>query len=55
MSLKLIFVVAVFACHLVSVGHVATQKTEVADDEGDLNPQPLPPIVEDEFGQGLFS
>ncbi len=35
-----------------SLGSTAAtlQPVQIADGDGDLNPQPLPPIAEDEFG-----
>ena len=49
MIFKLIAVASLFASAL-SLTDPGPRQTEIADDDGDLNPQPLPPIVEDEFG-----
>ena len=39
----------VLSCALGSA-NVSVQSVHIADGDGDLNPQPLPPIMDDEFG-----
>jgi hypothetical protein len=48
MLIKLVTLI-VLSCALGSAG-AFFQPDQIADGDGDLNPQPLPPIAEDEFG-----
>jgi hypothetical protein len=52
MMFKLAVLVSMFSSPL-TLGSVAEPKIQLADDEGDLNPQPLPPIAE-EMLEALF-
>lgn len=48
MLIKLVTLI-VLSCALGSAS-ASVQPIQMADGDGDLNPQPLPPIMDDEFG-----